>query len=102
MRFPHIVKRSISSRSFLGERCFSSGESGGVVAIASSASGVGDDGGVVMGSASLTMGNGAGAMTSARGVGCFVMEMTGRSTLGVTGEEKKQNDTRGRLAVSGC
>lgn len=61
--------------------------------MASSTLGDGDAGGVVMGSASLTMGDGAGVI-SARGIGCFVIEMTGRSTLGVTEKKKKQNDTR--------
>lgn len=55
--------------------------------MASSTLGGGDAGGIAMGSASLTMGDGKGVMILARGAGCSVMEMTGRSTLDVTGEQ---------------
>lgn len=53
--------------------------------MASSTLGGGDAGGIAMGSASLMMGDGRGVMISARGAGCSVMEMTGRSTLVLTG-----------------
>lgn len=67
--------------------------------MASSTLGGGDAGGIAMGSASLTMGDGKGVMILARGAGCSVMEMTGRSTLDVTGDQDAERHQNG--AVSG-
>lgn len=78
IRLPHIVKRSISNRSFLVVLCFSSVDCGVSLLLSSGLGGESGGGSLVT---SVT-GGGVGGKGFALGLGCLVMEVEGRCTLG--------------------
>lgn len=78
IRLPHIVKRSISNRSFLMVLCLSSVDCGVSLLLSSGLGGESGGGSLVT---SVT-GGGAGGKGFALGLGCLVMDLEGRCTLG--------------------
>ncbi len=85
IRLPHIVKRSISNRSFLVVLCLSSVDCGVPLLLSSGLGGESGGGSLVT---SVT-GGGAGGKGLALGLGCLVMEVEARCTLGSA--KKKQS-----------
>lgn len=89
IRLPHIVKRSISSRSLFVVLCLSSVDCGVSLLLSSGLGGESGGGSLVT---SVT-GGGAGGKGFALGGGCLVMEVVGRWTSGSAknrGKETKQ------------
>lgn len=94
IRLPHIVKRSISNRSFLMVLCLSSVDCGVSLLLSSGLGGESGGGSLVT---SVT-GGGAGGKGFALGLGCLVMEVEGCCTLGSAKKrqrnKEKKNDSK--------